>query len=56
MDDNLRWEDFYGIEIVDGKYKVMDIDDFCYLATCDTYEQAVKQAEKYFDGLKKIWK
>lgn len=55
MDESLTWKDFYGIEFSDGKYKVMDIEDFCYIAAFDTYEQAEKQAERYFDGLKKIW-
>lgn len=55
MDKSLTWKDFYGIEVVDGKYKVADINDFCYISTHDTYEEAEKTAKKYFEGLKKIW-
>lgn len=55
MDEEMTWRDFYGIEAADGKYKIVDVNDFCYLATCDTYEEAERTCKKYFEGLKKIW-
>ena len=55
MDESLTWKDFYGIEVVDGKYKVADINDFCYISTHDTYDEAEETAKKYFEGLKEIW-
>ena len=55
MDETLVWSDFYGIEKTEAGFKVYDIENHCYLATCDTEAEAIKQAEKYFEGLKKIW-
>lgn len=55
MDETLTWRDFYEIEKTEEGYKVADIEDWCYLATCDTYEEALWEVERIFEGLKKIW-
>ena len=36
MDETLTWRDFYEIEKTEEGYKVADIEDWCYLATCDS--------------------
>lgn len=56
MDESLTWKDFYGIEETADGYKVYDVNDWCYLATCDSYETAVITCQRYFDGLKKMWR